>query len=196
MDGIRSRAIKLLGSHTVKQIEEDAERILEKAIEEGMNGRATSQELVEAVDDRVSDTCQRGGGGGLGIDILEKLIPFVLSVLYAHSGHVAPNAVPKEVKTQTVTLIKYIVTILFIAGIQKAISACSKKKNSPDVRAELASIKNVLASLKKRSARTARRRFTIGTRRVSRSASRSASPRQRSARSGSPRSPHPYTNVD
>jgi hypothetical protein len=189
MDGIRSRAVKLLGSHTVKQIEDDVQEILENAIEKGMTGRATSKELIEAVDYRVPDVCQRGGG--LGIDILEKLIPFVLSLLYAHSGHVAPNAVPKEVKTQTVTLVKYIITILFIAGIQKAISACGKKKNSPDVRAELASIKNVLASLKKRSARTARRRFTIGTRRVSRSAL-SGSPRSQSVRSGSPK----YTNVD
>ena len=192
MEGIRSRAVKMLGNNTVKQIENDAERILEKAIEKGMNGRATSEELLEAVDDRVPDVCQTGGGGGIGIDILEKLIPFVLSLLYAHSGNVAPNAISKEVKTQTITLVKYIVTILFIAGIQKAISACGKKKsNSPNVRAELASIKNVLASLKKRSARTvrtARRRFTIGTRRVS----QSGSPRSQSARSGSPK----YTNVD
>jgi hypothetical protein len=186
MDGVRSRAVKLLGAHTVQEIEEDVQRILEKAVEEGMSGKTTSKELIEAVDDRVPDVCQRGGG--IGVDILEKLIPFVLSLLYVHSGNAAPDAITKETKAQTIILVKYIVTILLIAGIQKAVSACGKKKNSPNIRNELSSIKNVLASLKKRSAKTARRRFTIGTRRVSRSAT-SGSPR---LRSGSPK----YTNVD
>ena len=207
MDGVRSRAVKLLGSHTVQEIEEDAQRILQKAIEEGMSGKTTSKELIEAVDHRVPDICQRGGG--IGIDILEKLIPFVLSLLYVYSGNAPPDAITKETKAQTIILVKYIVTILLIAGIQKAVSACGKKKNSPNVRAELASLKNMIGSLKKRSVRTPRRRFTIGTRRVSRSGSlrpqsaRSGSPRPQSARSGSPRpqsarsgSLRPYTNVD